>query len=75
MFNLSRTKFIEWICTSCFFEQNWEEVKSDLINGSEYVVTAQDLLDNTDNIPSHLIDEKVDTSHVRNDQCKLYYKP
>jgi hypothetical protein len=77
MYRLDRTKFINWICTSCFFEQRWRDIKDDLIKGSEYVVTAQDFLDNIDNIPSFLVDE-ADTIlqlHVRNDECELYYNP
>lgn len=74
MYNLSREKFITWICTSCFFEKEGARIKEDLIKGSEFIVTAQDLLDNTQNIPSHLIDEEVDSRYVRNDQCVLYYK-
>jgi hypothetical protein len=75
MYRLNRTKFIEWICTSCFFEQRGQEIKDDLIKGSEYIVTAQDLLDNCDNVPAHLIDEDVDTRHVRNTDCVFYYNP
>jgi hypothetical protein len=73
MYKLSRTKFINWICTSCFFEREGSRIKDDLIKGSEFIVTAQDLLDSVDNVPAHLIDEEVDTRYVRNDQCVLYY--
>jgi len=74
MYNLSRIKFIGWICTSCFFEQKGTMIKEDLIKGSEFIVTVQNLLDHTQNIPSRLIDEEVDSRYVRNDQCILYYK-
>jgi hypothetical protein len=73
MYNLNRKSFILWICTSCFFEREGSRIKEDLIKGSEFIVTAQDLLDSVDNIPVHLLDEPAEGSHVRNDQCKLYY--
>lgn len=74
MYRLNKEKFINWICTSCFFEQQSAVIKEDLIKGSEYIITAQDLLDFRHNIPSHLIDEDVDTEYVRNDECILYYE-
>jgi hypothetical protein len=75
MYKLNRTKFITWICTSCFFEREGLRIKDDLIKGSEFVVTDQDLLNSCTVIPSHLVDGETEHHTVLASECKLYYNP
>ena len=44
MYKLSRTKFINWICTSCFFEREGSRIKDDLIKGSEFTAEFNNIV-------------------------------
>jgi hypothetical protein len=73
---LNRKKFIEWASLRNFIGENRKQITEDLIKGGEYILTAQDILDNIElgGIPVYIvIDYRGLDQYVFARDCKLVY--
>ena len=71
---LDRKKFIEYVATdNPDLLTPLSDIKHDLIKGSEYILTAQDVLDSYNELPSYLIEGKIEEDFIPAEYCKLTY--
>ena len=74
--NLNRKKFIKWCSLRCFLEDNRLQIVDDLVKSGEYIITAEDLLNNIQFsiIPTTLLEGYTgDKKYVNSTDCKLIY--
>lgn len=73
-YKLERKKFIEWVCISCFADQFEDKIKEDLIKGSEFIITAEDLLARCKIIPTKLLAGTFSENYISVEYVELYYE-
>jgi len=73
-YKLNRKTFIEWVASdNPDLLTSLSAIKDDLIKGGEYILTAQDVLDTYNEIPSHLFSPPTEEEFVSGFESKLYY--
>lgn len=69
-YKLDRKKFIEYYPIGIHGMIDYDQVKNDLIKGSEFILSAQDILDSMDFIAGKLVGEPL---NVKASDCELIY--
>jgi len=71
MYEIDRAVFIEHYLDVVFDLVNLNTIKKDLIQGGEFILTAEELLQSLSFIPGKLVGTKLP---VKSSECKLVYK-
>jgi len=71
---IDRQKFIEWaIVDNPSLFTPLAQIKADLIDGGEFILEAQTILDTYNEIPAFLVMETVDENFVDAQDCVMSY--